>query len=268
MALLTQPGCLSRIYLCLFGIRCSRKYFVRFSIVHRIFINSCRLLINEEIGPSNQLNWVATTWVLGSAIGFLLVGRLSDIFGRKWMVIGCQILSIIGMIIGATAQNMNVLIAANLLNGISAAGQLSFGIIIGELVPNKYRGPAISIIFSSSLPFAVFGGTIGRDFIEHTAQTFRWSYYLGIILSTLSLIMYVIWYNPPTFTQLHVRGMTKWEQFKQLDFIGLLLFLAGTIIFLIGCSWGGQTYPWKSKEVIATLIVGGLCIIGFVLFGK
>jgi MFS family permease len=44
------------------------------------------LLINEDIGPSPNLNWVATAWTLGSGIGFLLVGRLSDIFGRKWMV--------------------------------------------------------------------------------------------------------------------------------------------------------------------------------------
>lgn len=111
-------------------------------------------LINEDIGPSSNLNWVATTWTLGSAIGFLLVGRLSDIFGRKWMVIGCQIMSIVGCIVGATAKDINTLIGANLLNGISAAGQLSFGIVIGELVPNKLRGPAVTIIFLSSLPFA------------------------------------------------------------------------------------------------------------------
>jgi len=41
------------------------------------------LLINEDIGPSPNIGWVATVWTLGSSIGFLLVGRLSDIFGRK-----------------------------------------------------------------------------------------------------------------------------------------------------------------------------------------
>jgi MFS family permease len=41
------------------------------------------LLINEDIGPSPNLGWVATAWTLGASIGFLLVGRLSDIFGRK-----------------------------------------------------------------------------------------------------------------------------------------------------------------------------------------
>ena len=79
-------------------------------------------LINEDIGPSKDLNWVATIWTIGSAIGFLLVGRLSDIFGRKWMVMGTSILGLAGCIVGATAKNIDTLVGANLMNGIAAAG--------------------------------------------------------------------------------------------------------------------------------------------------
>lgn len=111
-------------------------------------------LINADIGPSVNINWVGTAWTLGSGVGFLLFGRLSDIFGRKWLVLACQVLGTVGCIVGATATSINALIGANLCNGIAAAGQLSFGIVIGELVPNKQRGPAITIIFLSSLPFA------------------------------------------------------------------------------------------------------------------
>jgi MFS family permease len=224
-------------------------------------------LINADIGPSNNLNWVATTWTLGSAIGFLLVGRLSDIFGRKWMVLGCQVLGTIGMIVGATAQNINTLIGANLMNGIAAAGQLSFGIIMGELVSNKMRGVAVTVIFLSSLPFAVFGPSIARAFILHTGAGWRWSYYLGIIVSTLSGILYQFFYHPPTYDQLHVHGKTRWQMFKELDFVGIFLFISGTIVFLIGLSWGGGTYPWKSAAVICTLVIGGLTLVVFALYG-
>ena len=112
------------------------------------------MLINEDIGPSKDLNWVATIWTIGSAIGFLLVGRLSDIFGRKWMVMGTNILGLAGCIVGGTAKNIDTLVGANLMNGIAAAGQLSFGIVLGELVPNKHRGPVVTLVFLSSLPFA------------------------------------------------------------------------------------------------------------------
>ena len=118
------------------------------------FLTGGRTLIDEDIGPSPNINWVATVWTLGTAVGFLLVGRLSDIFGRKWMVMGTSLLGLIGNIVGCTAQSVNALIGANLCNGLAAAGQLSFGIILGELVPNKYRGPIVTVVFLSSMPFA------------------------------------------------------------------------------------------------------------------
>ncbi|KAM0470968.1 hypothetical protein ACHAP7_009305 [Fusarium lateritium] len=45
-------------------------------------------------------------------------------------------------------------------------------------------------------------------------------------------------------------------QTKKLDWIGMLLFTAGCVLFLIGLSWGGTTYPWKSAEVLCTLLIG------------
>ncbi|KAK7191532.1 hypothetical protein DPSP01_011049 [Paraphaeosphaeria sporulosa] len=224
------------------------------------------LLINEDIGPSKDLNWVATIWTIGSAIGFLLVGRLSDIFGRKWMVIGTNVLGLCGCIVGGTAKNIDTLVGANLMNGIAAAGQLSFGIVLGELVPNKHRGPIVTLVFVSSLPFAVFGPIIARTFILKTAAGWRWSYYLGIILSGITIILYQFLYHPPTYDQLHVSGKTKWQQFKELDFVGIFLFIAGTVLFLIGLSWGGTTYPWKSAAVLCTIVLGAATLVAFGLY--
>ncbi|KAB5517299.1 fungal trichothecene efflux pump [Coniochaeta sp. 2T2.1] len=223
-------------------------------------------LINADLGNSPDINWVATVWTLGSCIGFLIVGRMSDIFGRKWMVQSSMALSLVGCIIGCLAKSVNMLIAANLLNGLAAAGQLSFGIVMGELVPNRLRGPVVTFIFLSSLPFAVFGPVIARLFIDNTAAKWRWSYYLGIIFSGLTMILYQFFYHPPTYDQLHVQGKTKWQQFKELDFIGILLFIAGCVLFLIGLSWGGQAYPWVSAPVLCTIIIGIFTLAGFVVY--
>jgi MFS family permease len=190
-------------------------------------------LINADIGPSVNISWVATGWTLGSAVGFLLFGRLTDIFGRKWGVQGCQVLALVGVIVAATAHEVGALIAAETLIGIAAAGQLSFGIVIGELVPNKIRGPASTIIFLSALPFAIFGPSIGRAFIDNTAAGWRWSYYIGIICNAISFILYQFFYHPPKYDQLHVHGKTIKQQMKEFDYIGLVLYLAGLVLFLM-----------------------------------
>lgn len=96
-------------------------------------------LINEDIGPSVNINWVGTVWTLGSSIGFLLFGRLGDIFGRKELVIAVNVLGLVGCIVGGTATSVGQLIGANGCNGIAAAGQLSFQVILGELVSPRGR---------------------------------------------------------------------------------------------------------------------------------
>ncbi|KAK8073250.1 hypothetical protein PG994_004149 [Apiospora phragmitis] len=228
-------------------------------------------LIDADLGPSRDINWVGTAYLLGNGIGFLLVGRLSDIFGRRGMVLGCNGLSAGGCVLGAAAPSVGCLIAATLLNGFAAAGQLSHQVVLGELVPNRLRGPIVTLVFLSSLPFAVFGPAIARLFILNTSSGsrgsrvggWRWSFYLGIIFSVVTVALYAVFYHPPRYEQLHVRGRTKWAQVRALDFGGLFLFCAGMTLFLVGLSWGGTAYPWRSAPVLGTLIVGIAVLVAF-----
>jgi len=114
------------------------------------------------------------------------VGRLSDIFGRRWFFIGCSLLATIGCVVGGTAKNVNSLIGANVLIGMAAAGQLSFSYSIGELVPIKHRGFVLAIAFTAATPFSALGSYIGRLFVVYTAAGWRWDYYVAIIISITS----------------------------------------------------------------------------------
>ena len=53
---------------------------------------------------------------------------------------------------------------------------------------------------------------------------------------------------------------------KDFDFVGLILLVGGLLIFLMGISWGGSYYPWKSTHVIATIVVGFLALVAFVIY--
>jgi hypothetical protein len=52
---------------------------------------------------------------------------------------------------------------------------------------------------------------------------------------------------------------------EDFDFTGLVL-LVGGLIFLIGISWGGSYYAWKSAHVIATSVIGFFALVAFVLY--
>lgn len=71
--------------------------------------------------------------------------------------------------------------------------------------------------------------------------------------------------HPPTFHLLH-SDRSKMEQLKRQDLIGFVLFAGGLLLFIMGLSWGGVVYPWKSSHVIATIVVGFLALVAFVLW--
>ncbi|KAK5115251.1 hypothetical protein LTR62_001451 [Meristemomyces frigidus] len=220
-------------------------------------------LINKELGPSPNVIWLAVAWQAGFAVAFLWVGRLSDIFGRRWFFIGSSALAITGNIIAASAQDINMLIAANIINGLAASGQLSFSVVLGELVPNKSRGTYNAIVLSTSVPFAVFGPPIARAFYQHTSLTFRGSYVLGVIVNVITVALYLFFYFPPSYKLLHVGGKSKMQQLKEFDWIGSVLFTAGLTIFLIGLNWGGGTYSWTSAHVLGCFFGGLAGLVAF-----
>jgi MFS family permease len=113
----------------------------------------------------------------------------------------------------------------------------------------------------------VFGPIIARNFILHTGAAWRWSYYLGVILSVVALVLYQLFYHPPTYGQLHVQGKTKTQQMKELDYGGMFLFTTGMVLFLIGLSWGGTAYPWASAHVLCTLLIGILSLVALGFYG-
>lgn len=210
-------------------------------------------LIDAAIGPSKNITWVALAYTLGLSVGFLIVGRLSDIFGRRWFFIIGNTFALIGAIIGATANHVDDLIGGNLLGGLAGSVQISFTVAIAELVPNKHRPLWVVCIFFSSFEIACFGPVIAQSFVADTAAGWRWSYYLDIIVAGLAVILFFFFYHPPTFDLLH-KNRSKKQQLARMDYVGFVLFTGGLAIFLIGLSWAEGTYPWKSAHVIATIV--------------
>ena len=116
-----------------------------------------------------------------------------------------------------------------------------------------------------AIPFAGFGPAVSKAFILNTAAGWRWSSYIMIIINFASGACFFFFYFPPTFQE-KFKDRSKWQQIKEFDYIGTLLFLGGFILFLLGLSWGRSVYPWKSAHVIAIMVIGGLTLVIFTLW--
>ena len=239
-------------------------------------------VINQDLGPDPNYGWVATGYVLAATTGALIWGTLSDVFGRRWFFIGGNGLALLGSILGAVAQNITTLILAQVFIGLALASQLSFSICLAELIPNKWRGYNNALLFFMAIPFSTFGPIVARNFLAIN-HTWRWSYYINLILTGLAISLAVAFYHPPVFEQLHTKA-SKRNVLIHLDYIGILMFIAGMVLFLLGkflvcsavshthvvtgLSYGGQIYPWASAHTLAPLVIGVLLLIGFFVWGK
>lgn len=148
-------------------------------------------IINADIGPDPNYVWVGLVYILTLAIGQALVGRLSDLFGRRWFFISGSALALLDCIVSAIATSIPILIGGTVLIGFAAASQLSYTFVLGELVPFKYRFISLACVYVWAVPFSGLGPAISYAFIQHTPHTWRSCYYLMIAINGAAVVFWL-----------------------------------------------------------------------------
>ncbi|KAF2677961.1 MFS general substrate transporter [Lentithecium fluviatile CBS 122367] len=224
-------------------------------------------VINADIGPDPNIIWVALSYTLTSAVALTIIGRVSDIFGRRWVFVGGAALGVIGSIVCMTAQSVNALIGGTTILGIAAATQLSYFYVMGELVPMKYRLAGNAFCYLFCIPGSGFAPLISNALIQyHPKVGWRGCYYVLLGIELSSFLCWFFFYHPPTFHMKHGRQASVIEYVKKFDYVGTSLYTGGLLVFMMGLSWGGTVYPWASSWVIGTIVAGFVALVAFVLW--
>ncbi|CAK7233857.1 hypothetical protein SBRCBS47491_008753 [Sporothrix bragantina] len=221
--------------------------------------------INADIGPSKDIAWVSYVYNLVLACTLCLIGRLSDIFGRRWFFVGGNFLALIGCIVCATANSVPTLIGGMTIASLGISTQISFQYVLGELVPIGKRFLVMSTIFPWTVPLGGFAPVISTALQAHTALRWRWCFWICAIVNVVSTLLYFFFYHPPSFRRLET-GKTKLQALREMDWLGVFLFAAGFFIFLLGLNWGGNAYAWKSAPVLVSVIVGAAMLFAFCMW--
>jgi hypothetical protein len=172
---------------------------------------------------------------------------------------------LIGSIIGATAPNIDTLIGAQVFTGLAAGFQLSSFWVLSELVPMKYRLAAVSTCYIFSIPSGSFGAKIALSFQNETSVHWRGVYYYLIGVNAASALCWYLFYHPPTYKMLHRRTAAR-NLVLHFDWVGLILFTGSLFTFLMGLSWGGSVYPWRTGRVIGTVVGGAIAFCIFIVW--
>lgn len=147
---------------------------------------------------------------------------------------------------------------------------------ISELLPNKYRyvGPEIATLltailtrdsgiglgwteFCINIPWGALSVYLATQLLIHA--TWRWCFYIAIIYAVICIAGTFVCYFPPSRPQ-HDYEKSRWQEFKELDFVGLALFTAGLCIFLVGMTDLGHS-NYSVSLVASTIPIGAVIFV-------
>ncbi|WP_075981841.1 MDR family MFS transporter [Bacillus massilinigeriensis] len=148
--------------------------------------------IVKQFGGMEYFAWIFSVYMLASTVTVPLYGKLSDMYGRKILLVVSVVIFTIGSILCGMANSMVTLIIYRGIQGLGAGGMVPLAIIIvGDLFTIEKRGK-IQAIFSAIWALSsIIGPVLGSFFVEEL--TWRWIFFINIpigILTILCLIPY------------------------------------------------------------------------------
>jgi EmrB/QacA subfamily drug resistance transporter len=202
----------------------------------------------------DRYSWVVTIYLLTSTISVPIIGKLSDMYGRKWLYMAGIGVFLIGSALSGISGDMNQLIIFRGLQGLGAGfiAACAFA-IIADLIPpadrGKWQGVFGSVFGLSSVVGPTLGGFITDNFSWH------WIFYINVPVGILALA--VLFFTFPAEDKKHVR--------KSIDWLGAGALVVSLVPLLIALSLGGTPdWDWGSAKVIGMFVVAVVFMAAFI----
>ena len=196
--------------------------------------------IGRQFHDVSSLSWVITAYLLASTAVAPVFGTLSDIYGRRAMIIAALSLFIAGSILCALAPNMPVLILARGLQGLGGGGIMPIvQTVISDVVTPRERGQYQAYFSGVWMAAGIGGPILGGVFAEHL----HWSmiFWINVPLGLASLALLL-----PKMGKIPV-----FHRRRKVDWLGGVLLMASAVVFMLVLTWGGNRYLWLSPTIMA-----------------
>jgi EmrB/QacA subfamily drug resistance transporter len=209
--------------------------------------------IGRSLDDIENLSWVVTAYLLAATVATPLFGKLSDIYGRRAMMLIAVAIFLVGSLACALAPSMGVLVAARALQGIGGGGILPLAqTVIADILTPRER-PIFQSYSSVMFMAASILGPLAGGFLT---DYLHWSFifWINLPLGAVALAM----------TDRALKRLPRNDRPHKLDSVGAALMVMAALALLLALSWGGVRYPWGAT-VIVSLLAGSLVL--WIAFG-
>ncbi|PHH65204.1 hypothetical protein CDD81_3063 [Ophiocordyceps australis] len=230
-----------------------------FASLDTSIVSTSLVTISHELNDFVNAPWIILAYLL-TYMGFAVcISKLSDIYGRRNMLVFSWIL-FIGFSMGcASSKDMTALIICRAFQGIGASGLYTLTQIGLVEVGPVHRPSLIGAMIGATLAVAFVMGPLLGGVISQLSE-WRWLFNINVPFG-LVMILAITNFWP----QEDVAHMLSGSAFSRIDFIGsaALICSSGFLVFAIQ-QGGSQSFAWNSPEIISTFTLSGVCWIIFI----
>src|SRR5437879_4495769 len=203
--------------------------------------------IVTDLRGNDLYTWACTSYLLTATISGPIYGKLSDLFGRRPVLLFAVSVFLIGSLLSGLSQEMWQFVAFRAVQGLGAGALFpvalaGIGAMFDASERGKYQG-LVGAIFGLS---SVIGPAIGRVI----ADTVGWHCVCFVNLPLGAIVFAVIWRALPAFRPSAAR--------PKIDYLGASILAAALVPFLVGLT-NKQSGNWSDPAV------GGLIALGLVI---
>ncbi|ANC76575.1 MFS transporter [Fictibacillus phosphorivorans] len=222
-----------------------------FAALNQTIVGTSLPKIIADLGGIEYYSWVFTIFMLTSSITAILVGKLSDIYGRKpFILLGIGVFTAGSLLCGISGSILELILFRG-VQGFGGGMIMSTAFTaVGDLFPPRERGKWQGIMSSVFGLASVFGPTLGGYIVDH----FHWHWVFWIFLPFGFVAFAAIYFLFPSVQR---------KEKESIDYTGSLLLTLTMVPLLLSFTWAGNQYDWVSPEIISLFTV---TIVAFFLF--
>src|SRR5437764_12930980 len=140
-----------------------------------------------KLGGINHYSWVVTSYLLASTASTPLYGKVSDLYGRRPVLMFAIGAFTLGSLLAGASQNMAELILTRGIQGLGAGGLMTLAFtIVSDVLPPRDR-PRYQGLFGAVFGLSsVAGPLVGGYFAQHD---WRWILYIHVPLAILAILV-------------------------------------------------------------------------------
>lgn len=214
-----------------------------------------------DLGRLDLFAWPVTTYLLGSTVLVPIIGKMSDIYGRKPFLLIGIVLFLIGSALCGASGSMWELIGFRLLQGFGAAFIMANAFtVMGDYFAPSERARWAGIIAGTFATASIAGPLVGGVLTDYLS--WRWVFYVNIPIGAAALASILI-------VMPNYKGASR----DPIDWSGgALLLVAATPLLLAlsigGTEVGGMEVGWGDSPVVIPVIVSAAAMILFWVLGR